>query len=85
MLGHCERAVNQGLTRLSGRSALHPPQVGRRESGTAGVGKVRETAAADVSPDGKRFLMLRETTPTDRNELIVVQNWVEEMKARGKP
>jgi hypothetical protein len=26
---------------------------------------------------------LRETTPTDRNELIVVQNWVEEMKARA--
>ena len=38
----------------------------------------------DVSPDGKRFLMLRETTPTDRNELIVVQNWVEEMKARAR-
>jgi hypothetical protein len=28
-------------------------------------------------------LLLRETTPTDRNELIVVQNWVEEMKARA--
>jgi serine/threonine-protein kinase len=38
----------------------------------------------DVSPDGKQFLMLRETTPTDRNELIVVQNWVEEMKARAR-
>jgi len=39
--------------------------------------------AFDVSPDDKRFLLLRETTPTDRNELIVVQNWVEEMKARA--
>jgi Tol biopolymer transport system component len=38
----------------------------------------------DVSPDGKQFMMLRETTPTDRNELIVVQNWVEEMKARAR-
>jgi serine/threonine-protein kinase len=38
----------------------------------------------DLSPDGKRFLLLRETTPTERNELIVVQNWVEEMKARGR-
>ncbi|HEX6670017.1 MAG TPA: protein kinase, partial [Gemmatimonadales bacterium] len=36
----------------------------------------------DVHPDGTRFLMLRETTPTDRNELIVVQNWVEEMKGK---
>jgi eukaryotic-like serine/threonine-protein kinase len=38
----------------------------------------------NVSPDDKRFLMLRETTPTDRNELIVVQNWTQEMKARSR-
>jgi hypothetical protein len=38
----------------------------------------------DVSPDDRRFLMLRETAPTDRNELIVVQNWTEEMKARAR-
>ena len=37
-----------------------------------------------ISPDDKRFLFLRETTPTERNELIVVQNWVEEMKARAR-
>ena len=37
----------------------------------------------DVSPDGKRFLLLRETTPTERNELIVVENWTGEMKARA--
>jgi hypothetical protein len=37
----------------------------------------------DLSPDDKQFLMLRETTPTERNELIVVQNWFEEMKARA--
>ena len=39
--------------------------------------------AFDVSQDG-RFLLLRETTPTERNELIVVQNWVEDMKARAR-
>jgi hypothetical protein len=39
----------------------------------------------DVSPDDKRFLLLRETTPTECNELIVVQNWVEQMKARAGP
>ena len=38
----------------------------------------------EVSPDDRRFLMLRETTPTERNELIVTQNWTEEMKARAK-
>ena len=37
-----------------------------------------------ISPDDKRFLFLRETTPTERNELIVVQNWVDEMKARAR-
>jgi serine/threonine-protein kinase len=39
--------------------------------------------AFDLSPDDKQFLMLRETTPTERNELIVVQNWSEEMKKRA--
>jgi eukaryotic-like serine/threonine-protein kinase len=38
----------------------------------------------DVSPDDKRFLFLRETAPNERNELIVVQNWTEEMKQRGR-
>ncbi len=38
----------------------------------------------DVSPDDKRFLLLRETAPNERNELIVVQNWTEEMKARAR-
>ena len=38
----------------------------------------------DVSPDDKRFLFLRETTPNDRNELIVIQNWTQELKARAK-
>jgi eukaryotic-like serine/threonine-protein kinase len=38
----------------------------------------------DVSPDDKRFLLLRETAPNERNELIVVQNWSEEMKARAR-
>jgi Tol biopolymer transport system component len=38
----------------------------------------------DVSPDDKRFLFLRETAPNERNELIVVQNWTAEMKARAR-
>jgi hypothetical protein len=28
--------------------------------------------------------MLRETSPSERNELIVVQNWVQEMRARSR-
>ena len=38
----------------------------------------------DVTPDDKRFLFMRETTPNERNELIVVENWTEELKARAK-
>jgi serine/threonine-protein kinase len=38
----------------------------------------------DVSPDDKRFLFLRETAPNERNELIVVQNWTQEMKERAR-
>ena len=44
----------------------------------------RPVPSFDVSPDDKRFLILRETAPNDRNELIVVQNWVEEMNARAR-
>ena len=38
----------------------------------------------DVSPDDKRFLFLRETAPNERNELIEVQNWTQEMKSRAR-
>jgi hypothetical protein len=38
----------------------------------------------DVSPDDKRFLFLRETAPNERNEVIVVQNWTQEMKDRAR-
>jgi len=37
----------------------------------------------DVSPDGKRFLMIKEGGPgkeTDASQLILVQNWTEELK-----
>jgi len=38
----------------------------------------------DVSPDDKRFLFLRETAPSDRSELIVVQNWTAELEQRSR-
>ncbi|MGI8703221.1 MAG: TolB family protein, partial [Candidatus Limnocylindrales bacterium] len=61
--------------------SISPP---KRLFSTAPYSPVPPVPSFDVSPDGKRFLLLRETTPTDRNELIVVQNWVEEMKARAQ-
>ena len=39
----------------------------------------------DVSPDGRRFLMIKEAPPTGEGsaapvQLVVVQNWTEELK-----
>ena len=36
----------------------------------------------DVSPDGRRFLMIRTVTGPSETELVLVQNWFEELKAR---
>ena len=38
----------------------------------------------DVSPDGRRFLMVqqKERPPVSASEMILVQNWLEELKAR---
>jgi len=39
--------------------------------------------AYDASPDGQRFLMVKETEATAaNNQIVVVQNWVEELKRR---
>jgi dipeptidyl aminopeptidase/acylaminoacyl peptidase len=38
----------------------------------------------DISPDGKRFLMIRPVAGLGETELVVVQNWFEELKQRGK-
>jgi len=41
----------------------------------------------DVSPDGRRFLLLqaRQRTPDVITEMIVVQNWTEELKRLARP
>jgi hypothetical protein len=42
----------------------------------------------DVSPDGQRFLMIKDATPATSSstpppsQLVVVLNWSEELKAR---
>lgn len=37
----------------------------------------------DVTPDGRRFLLLHEDRPPIKvTEMILVQNWVEELKKR---
>jgi hypothetical protein len=42
----------------------------------------------DVSPDGQRFLMIKlnEQTPSSSvTQIVVVQNWFEELKRRVPP
>jgi eukaryotic-like serine/threonine-protein kinase len=36
----------------------------------------------DLSPDDKRFVMLRETSANERSEFIVVENWTTELRGR---
>jgi hypothetical protein len=51
---------------------------------TANYVVINPVSSFDVSPDDKRFLFLRETAPNERNEVIVVQNWTQEMKDRAR-
>jgi hypothetical protein len=37
-----------------------------------------------VSPDDRRFLMIRRFLPNAPDKLIVVENWFEELKARPR-
>jgi serine/threonine-protein kinase len=61
--------------------AISPP---KRLFSTTPYTPVGPVPSFDVSPDGSQFLMLRETAPAERNELVVVQNWVEEMRERAR-
>ena len=44
--------------------------------------RVWDSPQYDVSPDGQRFLMLRVPDPAEGAELILVQNFFEELKER---
>ena len=41
--------------------------------------------AFDVSPDGRRFLMIKSDDAATLRQINVVQNWVEELKQRVSP
>jgi hypothetical protein len=40
--------------------------------------------AYDVSPDDQRFIMIASDVSEESGELILVQNWFEELKAKVK-
>jgi hypothetical protein len=38
----------------------------------------------NVSPDDRRFLMVREGAPSQVSELILTENWLQELKVRTR-
>ncbi|HEY9441947.1 MAG TPA: hypothetical protein VIQ25_01785, partial [Gemmatimonadales bacterium] len=38
----------------------------------------------DVAPDDSRFVMIRSVAPSAETELVLIQNWAEELKTRGQ-
>jgi hypothetical protein len=38
----------------------------------------------NVSPDDRRFLMVREGAPSQLSELILTENWLQELKVRTR-
>jgi len=48
----------------------------------------RDVRGYDVSPDGQRFLMIKDNAPSDRSSnatsagIVIVEHWFEELKAR---
>ena len=40
-------------------------------------------ATYDVAPDDRRFVMIRSVAPSAETELVLVQNWAEELKTRA--
>ena len=51
------------------------------EIGAGGMATVC-LAQIDVSPDGSRLVMVRPLTGVAETELVLVQNWFEELRAR---
>jgi eukaryotic-like serine/threonine-protein kinase len=53
-------------------------------SGFGGGGQSVAGRTYDISPDGKRFLMIKDNLPADQlqTSIVIVLNWVEELKAR---
>ena len=50
----------------------------------AGYRRARNRQQYDVSPDGQRFVMIREAAGKDVNGAVYVENWLAELKAKVK-
>jgi serine/threonine-protein kinase len=74
----------QGPSIMAVRTASGPdavelgtPEVVLAEAGTTAATGGRDF---DVSPDGQRFLVVKPVADPNRRELVVVLNWLEELK-----
>jgi serine/threonine-protein kinase len=67
--------VQPGATfTVSGQKVLFP---------AASYSFVGGYATYDVAPDDRRFVMIRSVAPSAETELVLVQNWAEELKTRS--
>jgi Tol biopolymer transport system component len=60
------------------------PGVPRPLFSVAGYRSARNRQQYDVAPDDRRFLMIREHSGGHGGDLVYVENWFEELKARAK-
>ncbi len=82
------------LLYLNGRSEMVSAEI--QSGATFSVGKQRILFPASefarpgpvpsfsLSPDDKRFLMVREGEATQQSELVLAENWLQELKARAR-
>ena len=49
-------------------------------SGPYRLGSGNVPRPVDIAPDGQRFLMLKDAPAGAGQEIIIIQNWVEELK-----
>jgi len=50
----------------------------------AGYRAARNRPQYDVAPDDRRFVMIRDRADDARGQVVYVENWLEELKARTK-
>ena len=72
----CCSDVTPGPTFVSG--------VPRRLFPLDGYRSARNRQQYDVSPDGRRFIMIQSLADTAQSEVVYVENWFAELQAKAK-
>ena len=64
--------------------AMFVPGVPTTLFSLAGYRRARNRQQYDVSPDGQRFIMIREQSGTANRGVVYVENWLTELRAKVK-